>query len=308
MLALGRLLRLSLAPSAPADIAAGVVLAAGCWPGGPEVPLLMLASSCVYHGGMALNDWADRAGDARDRRSRPIPLGQVRPATALLVAALLLAGGAVLALSVSLPAGACLASVAFLAALYDLGGRGPWVGPLLLACCRAGNLGAGLLLGLERAAFAPALAIPPLGYGLYVFLISRLARLEDAPEEVRRRGRPAAWAMASGLLLLGIGLWPWFPGASPGLAPGASPLPRLCPLALAAAGASGLCRAAWRRRGSPWSAADVRAVAGMALRRLLVASAALATAALPPVGIYVGGAILLGYPLSLALRRIFPPT
>jgi hypothetical protein len=25
----------------------------------------MLASSCVYHGGMALNDWAYRAEDAR---------------------------------------------------------------------------------------------------------------------------------------------------------------------------------------------------------------------------------------------------
>ena len=63
----GALLRLSMSPSAAADAAAGVLLGAGTWPAGPAPFLLVAGSLCVYHGGMALNDWADRGHDARTR-------------------------------------------------------------------------------------------------------------------------------------------------------------------------------------------------------------------------------------------------
>ena len=92
MLALGRLLRLSLAPTALADVAAGTVLGAMTWPDGLGPFQLMLASACVYHGAMALNDWADRAADARTRPGRPIPSGAIAPYTALALAVTLLAG------------------------------------------------------------------------------------------------------------------------------------------------------------------------------------------------------------------------
>ena len=65
-LAWGQLLRLSMAPSALADAAAGVLLGAGAWPG-ERAGWMLAASFCAYHGGMALNDWADREGDARTR-------------------------------------------------------------------------------------------------------------------------------------------------------------------------------------------------------------------------------------------------
>src|SRR5882672_4413105 len=97
MLAYGRLLRLSLAPSAAADIAAGVVLASGLWPASGKPWLLMLASLCVYHGGMALNDWADRAADAQSRPTRPIPSGAISARVALVLALALLLTGPVLA-------------------------------------------------------------------------------------------------------------------------------------------------------------------------------------------------------------------
>ncbi len=70
----GRLLRLSLAPSAAADALAGITIGAwGAFPLDARVLLSAAGSLCVFHGGMALNDWADREGDARTRPDRPIP-------------------------------------------------------------------------------------------------------------------------------------------------------------------------------------------------------------------------------------------
>src|SRR5260221_574947 len=193
MKAWGRLLRLSLAPTAAADIAAGAVAGAGAWPwshparGG--VLGLMLASLAVYHGGMALNDWADREGDRPLRPDRPIPSGAVRPAAALCVGVALLLLGPLLASSVSAPAAGVLLAVAATAFVYDVGPRGPTLGPLLLATCRAGNLTAGIVYG-AGAAFEPILLVPAAIYGAYVFAVSSLGRLEDAPESVLRSSRP----------------------------------------------------------------------------------------------------------------------
>src|SRR6185369_8346912 len=163
MRAWGRLLRLSLAPTAAADIVAGVALGGGAW--SSRSALLVLASLCVYHGGMALNDWADREEDARVRPDRPIPSGRIRPGVALAVALALLAAGPCLAAAASPLSGAILAAVSLAAAAYDLRGRGPVRGPLLLGICRAGNLAAGI-------AFAGGRGFLPAGlYGAYVFFV-----------------------------------------------------------------------------------------------------------------------------------------
>jgi 4-hydroxybenzoate polyprenyltransferase len=310
-LALGRLLRLSLAPTALADVAAGTVLGAKSWPDGPAPFALLLASACVYHGAMALNDWADRAEDARTRPGRPIPSGTIAPRLALALAAVLLSAGPCLALAVAPRGGLLLAGVAACAALYDLAGRGPWLGPLLLAGCRAGNLGVGIVGASAPGTFDPWLALAPLGYGLYVFLVSRLARLEDldAGSAALRGFRPTRWLAAAGAALLCIGVVGTLLALGP-LAPQPSGWRghEWSPLVLAGAGALGLFRAAHAPSGSAWSARDVQRATGMALRRLLVASAALAAGASPPAGLLVALAILCGYPLSFALRRVFPPT
>jgi 4-hydroxybenzoate polyprenyltransferase len=315
LIAWGRLLRLSLAPSAAADAAAGTVLAAGAWPAGPRPFLLVLASLCVYHGGLVLNDWADREEDARVRPSRPIPSGAVGAERALVLALALFALGPFCAsLAGTLPA-VILACVAALALAYDLGPRGPWLGPLLLGLCRAGNLAAGIALGASLA--LPGLAasgwlliVPPLLYGLYVFSISRLARLEDA-DDVRfaaERHRARSWLAAAALWLVGIALLPL--ASSLVERPFAGELPRhalrsaLSALALALAFPL-LCRALARRE---WTRPDVLAAVGMALRRLLVATGATAASASTRDGLVVAGCILAGYPLSHALRRVFPPT
>src|SRR6185295_14130142 len=99
-------------------------------------------------------------------------------------------------------------AVAACAAFYDLFGRGAWLGPLLLGLCRAGNLGLGLAYASTLGAWRPALSCAPLAYGLYVFLVSRLARLEDVEPARYESGElhPERWAVAAALALLAVGV------------------------------------------------------------------------------------------------------
>ncbi|OXM44424.1 4-hydroxybenzoate polyprenyltransferase, partial [Amycolatopsis thailandensis] len=53
--------------------------------------LLPLSSVAFYWAGMALNDWADRNLDARERPERPIPSGRVSAGAALTTGAALTA-------------------------------------------------------------------------------------------------------------------------------------------------------------------------------------------------------------------------
>jgi 4-hydroxybenzoate polyprenyltransferase len=309
MLAYGRLLRLSLAPSAAADIAAGVVLVAGDWPASWRPYCLMVASLCVYHGGMALNDWADREADARSRPTRPIASGAIPARRALVLAIVLLLAGPMFALAVAPRCAVVLGTVSGMAAFYDLAGRGPWLGPSLLAACRAGNLSTGLLLSCQLQEFGRS-HLPKfvLLYGLYVFCISRLARLEDAPDSSLRTGHPRLALAVAGLLLAFLGLphLILLLRESDAPHPSAERTAAYAAVVIALAGALGLL---WRSlRGNSWSRNDVMAAVGMALRRLLVATAAIAAQAGTSDGLWVAGAILCGYPVSFVLRRAFPPT
>jgi 4-hydroxybenzoate polyprenyltransferase len=321
MRAWGRLFRLSLAPSAAADIAAGVILAARVWPRGFAVCLLMFASLCVYHGGMALNDWADREIDERARPDRPIPSGRVPASSALAAALVLLAVGPVLAWSADRGSGIILSAVAIAAMMYDVGRRGAWRGPLLLAACRAGNLSAGIAYGSaarggsaassdasdalatgDRFAFAAIIV----AYALYVFLVSRLGRLEDREGDEKLTRAPAMYLCGAACALL-------VPAAvmTKRVLDGELHLPREAGVALAGAafvavwGAGPLAVRALKTR--EWSKLDVLRAMGLALRRLLVFTAGTALLA-GSSGWIVAAAILCGYPLSYLLRGVFPPS
>lgn len=305
-LAWGRVLRLSLAPSALADVAAGLLVGGnGAFPELAKVWPLFAASACVYHGGMALNDWADREHDAATRPERPIPSGSLSPIVVRAAGFSLFALALVFGALVSWQAAAWVAGIIALVLAYDFGSRGAWLGPLLLGACRAANLSLGLVCATTlaphdvEAALPSGLVLPAL-YGAYVFAASRIARLEDAPEVATGAvgARYAAWATA--LLLVAPAMvdvnddeaFAWRPLA----------------LAVALAGAWSLARMAATT--SRWPAADCGRFTGMALRRLLVFTAvcALAHRGSRIDGVVVGGLILAGFPLSAALRRVFPPT
>ena len=75
-----RLGRISNLPTVWTNTLVGVTLAGGA-SFDARVPLLMVALSLFYIGGMFLNDAFDREFDARTRPDRPIPAGQVTAST-----------------------------------------------------------------------------------------------------------------------------------------------------------------------------------------------------------------------------------
>ncbi|MFT5051475.1 MAG: 4-hydroxybenzoate polyprenyltransferase [Chlamydiales bacterium] len=307
----GRMMRLSLAPSALADISAGILVGAhGHWPTGTRAPwILMLASLCIVHGAMILNDWSDRGGDSVTRPDRPIPSGAISATRALRLGGVLLLLGPLLAYVVAPPLLLPAAGLSLLALLYDLGLRGPFQGPLLLALCRAGNLYLGWMAGcrLSGAPLETAAILPALFYFGYVFFVARLGRLED-DEDPRPLGRRPSAYIGGAAICLALGplsLIPRF-GFSLGF---------FGAMLLSIGGAFVLMRESVSK--ADWDRARVGRNMGRALRRLLIFSAALSFATLERSlaspdgawdGLWVGLAILGGYPVSFALRRVFPPS
>ncbi|HUR27481.1 MAG TPA: UbiA family prenyltransferase [Planctomycetota bacterium] len=307
MQAIGRLLRLSLAPSALADVAAGIVFAnQGHWPEGPRPWWLLASSACVYHGAMALNDWHDREHDARTRPTRPIPSGAVSERTAFLLGVGLLALGPGLASKCGMEAACWSAGLALLASTYDLVGRGPFLGPVLLALCRAGNLGLGLFFAsgaFSTGTSLRALLVPMALYALFVLRVSQLGRLEDGEDAALSGSRPKSFVLSAALTLVFLALLPAFDPRTHGWGG------RIVCIAIAWIAAYGLFRAALSR--TRWTRADVERAMGLCLRRLLAFTAALAALAWSPpahAALFVAGAILFGYLLSARLRVVFPPS
>src|SRR5262249_10356391 len=131
-----RLGRVSNLPTVWTNVLAGTVLAGGDWRSG-RVGLVLLAMSLFYVGGMYLNDYFDRAVDARERPARPIPAGDIS------AAAVAGAGAPLLACAVALMAlaGAAAAITGVLLALfivgYDAHHKEVTWAPLVMGGCRA---------------------------------------------------------------------------------------------------------------------------------------------------------------------------
>jgi hypothetical protein len=294
---LARLLRVSLLPSALADGLAGLVL--GSLGEVPEARLFLWlpASAALYHGGMALNDWADRDHDAATRPDRPIPSGAVPAALALSLGLGLLGMGVLLGSLAHPWFGWGGLGLAGLVAAYDLVGRGPLLGPLLLGACRSLNLG--LPLVVAAADPAPGLLLLAASYGAWVALVSTFARAEDGEA-------PLIPARQQSLLLACAASLP-IPALTAGVALG-EPLGGALG-ALLAASAAAAPLAAWRQK-APWTRGRVEATVGLLLRRLLVvtASITLVTCTLGRAGLPAALVILGGYPLARQLRRVAPPS
>lgn len=134
---------------------------------------LPFASACLYAGGMALNDYADRSIDARERPERPIPSGRISARAALTAAAgltlaglaLSAVGGGRRALVVGVPLAASIWT-------YDLLAKNHAVsGALTMGSCRALDV----LMGAGFGHLRPALASAGImgGHTVAVTLLSR---------------------------------------------------------------------------------------------------------------------------------------
>ncbi len=154
-----RLGRISNLPTVWTNVLVGAMLA-GAQLGEPRLPVLMLALSLFYVGGMFLNDAFDRDFDAEHRPERPIPSGQVSVQQVFSSGfGLLVAGVALVAVASrgadGMPAWpAMAASVALAAAIvfYNAHHKGNPLSPLVMGLCR--------VFVVLTAAFSIAAALP----------------------------------------------------------------------------------------------------------------------------------------------------
>ncbi len=211
LLAYLQLVRLPNVFTAAADVAMGfffthALIGTGDW---LVLGLLIGASSLMYAAGMVLNDVFDVRIDARQRPGRPLPSRRIPLARARYLGFELLTAGLILAwvasfLTTDLRSGVVAAALAACIVLYDGGLKRTPLGPAAMGSCRLLNV----LLGMSAAAgpwqvqhWLAAAAI-----GTYVAGITWFAR-NEAAESSRRQ-----LALATGLMLVGIGLLIPLPG------------------------------------------------------------------------------------------------
>jgi 4-hydroxybenzoate polyprenyltransferase len=174
--------------------------------------LLLLASACLYCGGMVWNDFFDFEQDRHERPSRPLPSGRISRGAAarfgagLLVAGLifsLLAGWGLAAFReegarfVWLPAILSLLLVAAIL-LYDGVLKRTWAGPMGMGACRFLNVLLGVSIsGSVAGPWDVHLAVI---VGVYIVGVTWFARTEARTSSQLALAGAAA-AMLAGLLL-----------------------------------------------------------------------------------------------------------
>jgi len=170
---------------------------------------LMLSSSCLYIGGMVLNDVYDFDVDSQDRPHRPLPSGRINLAWAKKLGFGLLAVGVFLAAFPEIgsfaPRSAIISVLLAMAIyLYDSVAKQTAIAPILMGSCRTLNI----LLGMSCA---PALEtdqlLIALGIGIYVAGITWFARCE-AKTSSRNMLTFGVAVMLVGIAVLSC--WPWF--------------------------------------------------------------------------------------------------
>jgi hypothetical protein len=131
-----RLGRISNLPTVWTNVIAGTVIAGGARRTG-EIVLIALAMSAFYVGGMYLNDFFDRAIDARERPTRPIVTGEIGAGTVSAIGFCLLAIGIALMLPFGVAAALWGIALAGAIVLYDVWHKGNALGPTIMGLCRA---------------------------------------------------------------------------------------------------------------------------------------------------------------------------
>jgi 4-hydroxybenzoate polyprenyltransferase len=161
---------------------------AGWWLGGGgslgRFLILCLGATCLYLGGMFLNDAFDAEFDRLHRRERPIPAGLISLDAVWRWGFALLGSGTVLLVLLGNATGAFAALLLFCIVLYDAVHKLVAIAPILMALCRlflvltAGSVGTD---GVSGLVVWSALAL-----GFYVAGLSTLARHEKSKSSIPR--------------------------------------------------------------------------------------------------------------------------
>jgi 4-hydroxybenzoate polyprenyltransferase len=188
-----RLGRISNVPTVWTNVAAGMALAGAAIEPALFVPLA-IAMSCLYLGGMYLNDAFDWRWDTENRAERPIPQGLVSARTVFVAGFALMSAGllgvALLWFAGGLPSPAPVAAAVALAALivfYDVHHKKNPFSPVVMGLCRVGVY---VVAGLCAASPARTLWI---GCGLLLCHLIGLSYVAKQETKVRLATR---WPVA----------------------------------------------------------------------------------------------------------------
>lgn len=188
------LLRPANVATALADVLAGFAVAGLA--NRAALPWLLVATACLYGGGVVLNDYFDRDIDSRERPERPIPSGRVPAAHAAALGGLLLASGVLCGWAAGPAAGWIAAILAGVVLLYDVWGkRHGVVAPLNMGLCRGLNLLLGMAAVPAALETAWPLALIPVAY---IWAVTSLSRGEVHGGS--RRAATSAIGVLSGAL------------------------------------------------------------------------------------------------------------
>lgn len=294
--AYARLLRLSNGPTAIADVWMGYAVASGELT--PTLPLALatVASLCLYHGGMALNDYRDAERDTAAKRNRPIATGQISLAAAKRVAHVLLLVGLFLTVAAGAAAnsyGVMNVGLLLVVAIVAYNGRlkRTVAGPLLMGACRSLNG----LLGMSITSGSGGVATIPWGIFAYVVGLTLFAR--DERDSTRRRQLvTGAVICLLGIAWLALGPELLRSAAAPPLAPTATVFWMVTALIATRGMAAAILQPSPKNIG--------RGV-GIAIQGLVVIDATLATLYAGPMA---GLAIFALLPITMLLARSIPQT
>jgi len=252
------------------------------------LPWLVVATMCLYAGGVVLNDYFDRDLDALERPERPIPAGRVSAARARAVGMALLGAGVLAASQATRDAFFVASAIAGFVLLYDAWAkRHAVVGPLNMGLCRALNL----LLGVSAVPAAVSV-----GWPIGLFSLVYIAAVTVVSRGEVHGGRATVATLA--LISLGgvvIGLLVLASHATAG---------RIAAIVLVAALAYRVLPPFWRVVREPQPLVIRRAVRAGVLSLVLVDSAISAAYAGP----YYAAAVLATGLVASSLARLFSVT
>ncbi|MDX2196482.1 MAG: UbiA-like protein EboC [Cytophagales bacterium] len=159
-----------------ADVVAGYAIVAslaGIYIPNIDIIFLIIATSCLYAGGVVYNDVFDAKLDAVERPERPIPKGTVSLLQAQIWGAILLTIGVLAGYMVNVIAGAIATLICIFALLYDKYSKHHIVfGPLNMGLCRGLNLCLGMAFIPSNLYNMYLIAIIPIIYTAAITLTS----------------------------------------------------------------------------------------------------------------------------------------